>query len=193
MQEIWRLEKEQKVCSIDVDGILVNYPFCWIEFINKKSDNNFSNLSEAKKGLSYSEYRILKIQYRESGAKATLPVIKGASKFVKILQENGFKVILMTARPYRKHRRIWKDTMEWLKTNNINPDGMIWQKEKHWSVLQEFPYMSFMVEDNAEIANQVARIGYKVYVLDNEYNKQKLEKNCSRVFSLEEILKSEVI
>ena len=47
--------------------------------------------------------------------------------------------------------------------------------------------------DNAEIANQVARLGYKVYVLDNIYNQQPLEKNCSRIFNLSEIIKSEVI
>ena len=193
MREIWEKEKEDKVCAVDLDGVLVDYPKCWIDFVNKETQNEFETLDQMKMILSYKYYKDLKAQYRRSGIKAKLPAKESACKFVKKLQENNYKVILLTSRPYRLYREIWKDTMAWLKTNKITPDGIIWESEKHWAVLKEFPYLKFLVEDNAEIANQVAKLGYKVYVMDNEYNQQELAVNCFRVNELEQILFQERI
>ena len=193
MKEVWRLQKNEKVAAIDIDGILTDYPFCWVDFINKTLKKKFKDLTEVKKGLSFFEYKRLKIIYRTQGFKKNLPAMKGATEFVKRLQKKGFKVILLSARPVIQHREIQNDTLEWLKKNDINPDAIIWDKDKHWAVLKEFPYLSFMVEDNAEIANQVARINYKVYVLDNPYNQQPLAPYAQRVFSLEDILRCELV
>jgi len=192
MRKIWQLEKNSKVCAIDLDGVLVDYPKCWVDFINKETEKKFNNLHEVKNNLSYNKYKTLKIKYRTCGIKASLPAIEGASEFIKKLKQAGYKVIILTSRPYRKHREIWSDTTKWLKKNKIDADGIIWEQEKHWAVLREFPYLKFLAEDNAEIANQVARLGYKVYLFDNEYNKQRLEKNCFRVKKLSQIIYNEV-
>lgn len=192
-KELWESEKAQKVTAIDLDGCLIKYPECWIDFVNLELKSNFKTLNEMKEVLTYNQYKKIKKKYRTCGVKTSLPAKKNAKKLIDTLRNNGYKIIILTSRPYREHREIWRDTMAWLKNNKIEIDGIIWEKEKHWAVLKEFPYMNFMVEDNAEIANQVARIGYKVYVVDNEYNQQPLEKNCSRIFDLEEIIKCEVL
>jgi len=192
MREVWDREKTEKVCAIDLDGVLVDYPKCWIDYINKETPHTFTTLTTAKEVLSYAEYKTLKAKYRTSGYKRTLPAIKGASKFIKDLQEKGYQVVILTSRPYRLYRRIWRDTVDWLNDHDIKPDGIIWEAEKHWAVLKEFPYLKFLVEDNAKLGNQVAKLGYKVYILDNEYNRQKLENNCSRVFRLDDIIRSEI-
>jgi len=190
---LWEEEKNAKVCAIDLDGVLVDYPKCWIDFINAETKNKFKSLYEAKEILIYNDYKRIKKKYRTCEVKATLPIKTNALEFITALKKDDFKIILLTSRPYRQYREIWKDTTIWLRNNGIDIDGIIWDEEKHWAVLREFPYIRFMVEDNAEIANQVARVGYKVYVVDNEYNHQPLEKNCSRVFDLLDIIKSEVL
>ena len=46
MQDIWKLEREAKICAIDIDGVLVDYPKCWIDFCNKETNKVFFNLKE---------------------------------------------------------------------------------------------------------------------------------------------------
>lgn len=191
MRDFWNRERDMKVAAVDIDGVLVDYPKCWVDWVNLNQHTAFKDLNEMKAKLPYNKYRELKKEYRTCGYKASLPVIKDAALFVKTLQTNGFKVILLTTRPYRKYREIYDYTMQWLETNNIKCNGIIWEEDKHWVVLREFPFLRFMVEDNAEIANQVARLGYKVYLLDSQYNRQSLENCCQRVFSLKDILKCE--
>jgi len=194
MKEIWAREKEKKVVAVDLDGVLVQYPECWIDYVNKKIKKNFKDLGEMKDMLSYSEYRKLKRLYRTDGSKANLPAVEGATKFISGLQNAGYKIVIITSRPYHLYHEIYDATVRWLRNNKISPDfGIIWDAQKHWAVLREFPFLKFLVEDNAEIANQVARLGYKVYLLDNIYNRQPLEKNCQRIFSLDEILRCEVL
>jgi uncharacterized HAD superfamily protein len=191
MRDFWDREKEQKVCSVDLDGVLVSYPDCWVSWVNLNQHTAFKDLNEMKSKLPYNKYRELKKDYRVCGVKASLPAVKDAALFIKTLQDNGFKVIILTARPYRQYREIYDYTMQWLESNSIKPNGIIWEEEKHWTVLREFPYLRFMVEDNATIANQCASLGYKVYLLNNQYNQQPLENCCQRVFSLKDILKCE--
>lgn len=192
-KENWEREKDQKVAAIDLDGVLVDYPKCWVNWVNTNTQNKFKDLNEMKSSLTYDEYRKLKKTYRTVGVKAMVPAVKDASNFVRTLQEHEYKVIILTSRPYRIYREIYNATLKWLENNKINPDGIIWDAQKHYAVLREFPYLKFMVEDNAELANQVARLGYKVYLLDNMYNKQPLENTCQRVFSLKQILQCENI
>lgn len=190
---LWEKEKEQKIAAIDIDGCLVDYPKCWVDWLNKETGKKYKNLNEAKEKLSYNAYKTLKAKYRTCGVKSNLPLKPNTEKFFEELRKANYLIILLTSRPYRQHREIWRDTIKWLNSNNLLVDGIIWEKEKHLAVMKEFPYLSFMVEDNAEIANQVAKLGYKVYVVDNEYNQQRLEKNCFRITDLMQIIKNEVI
>jgi len=44
-----------------------------------------------------------------------------------------------------------------------------------------------MIEDNAESANKIAELGYKVYLMDNEYNQQPTHEKVIRIKSLKEV------
>lgn len=193
MKEVWEQEKAQKICAFDIDGVISDYPKCWIQFANKKLKTKYKYLNDLKQGVSYWEYKKLKGEYRSSGYKRTLPIKRNISECINKFQKQGYKVILLTARPFRQYRNLYRDTLDWLEIHKIKPNGIIWEKEKHWAVLQQFPYLKFMVEDNAEIANQVAKLGYKVYLVDNEYNRQPTEKNVVRVKDASSIYYNEVI
>ena len=45
----------------------------------------------------------------------------------------------------------------------------------------KYPSMKFMVEDNRDIANMVSSWGYKVYLIDNQYNSGEIHKNVVRL------------
>ena len=49
--------------------------------------------------------------------------------------------------------------------------------------------MEFMVEDNRLIANIMSKLGYKVFLMNNEYNKGAIGENVRRVNNLLEVKK----
>lgn len=197
--------KGEKVCAIDLDDVLSLSITSWIGFIKKvirmgkisttiepiqefidlcKEGKLLENWMESgdlidmKKSIPYYYYRILKEQYRNSDTKKYLPLREGANYFVDWLKEKGYVIIVLTARGERS----LLITVDWLKNNGIKFDGIIFDKNKHVRVLEEIPDLSFMIEDNRDIANMVGKWGYKVYLLDNAYNYGKLHENVKRIF-----------
>lgn len=160
--------KGKKICAIDLDGVLCEYPGPWIKYINEKTDNDFKTLHEAKMGIDLLTYESLKSEYRQSGIKKDLPAIKNASTFTKQLKAKGYCVIILTSRPYKEYNRLFSDTIEWLKNNDIAYDSIMFDERKNIRILKEVPNLEFMVEDNARFSNSVAQLGYKVYYLGDK-------------------------
>ena len=63
----------KKIITCDIDGVLTDYPKCWLEFLQDICGTLYNSTNEAKeKEPNYSYYKDL---YRESNYKATLPII----------------------------------------------------------------------------------------------------------------------
>jgi uncharacterized HAD superfamily protein len=191
--------KNVKICAIDIDGVLCEYPKAWLEYLvlyadyddhRFRHDNKLPeamNLYEWKNALSFEEYRHCKEEYRKSGAKRTIPAIEGASSLTKALRDNGYIIVLLTKRPFLKYKTLMADTLYWLRDNDIAYDLLFWGKDKHIQIAKYFPELEFIIEDNHSVANQVAEFGYKVFLLDNEYNREKTHKSVIRINHLKEV------
>ena len=179
-----------KICILDIDGVLCSYPDAWIKFVNGHvaQDLQSDNLNELKQKVPYSLYRKLKEDYRISGIKRTLKPIDGASDITVKLRQAGYIIVLLTKRPFLKYKQLFADTLFWVKENNIQQDLIFWGKDKHFQILKYFPDTEFLVEDNHNNANEVAKLGYKVYLLDNPYNRLPLHENVIRINKLSKIL-----
>lgn len=166
------INKDEKVVAIDIDGVLGEYPYWFLKFIFDKTGYNLNSLYEAKAQFGTIKYEELKSSYRQSGYKATMPASKNASEFTHLLHKKGYKVIILTARPYKEYYTIYPDTLNFLKNNEIYFDAIVWDKEKHLKIIKEFPKLQFMVEDSTDIAIAVAREGYNVFLkkLAPKYN-----------------------
>jgi hypothetical protein len=162
------INKEEKIIGIDIDGVLGEYPEWFLQFVFNETGFSFNSLEEVKNNLGSLKYEQLKSQYRQLGWKATMPACKHASKFTNIIHEKGYKVIILTARPYKEYYTIYPDTLKFLNDNNIYFDAIIWDKEKHLKIIKEFPKMLFMVEDSMDIAKAVAKEGYIVFLNINK-------------------------
>lgn len=183
----WQIERNEKVVAVDIDGVLSNYPKNWVDYIRKNTKYKIKDLYNAKNTIPYSEYRNLKLRFRKSGEELKAPVVGGARDFLKRLKAAGYKIYLLTARPFDEVPNLSGDTHKWLQKNNLIYDGIVAGKNKHIKIIEMFPYLSFMVEDNAEIGNQVAMFGYQVFLLDNEYNRQNLHRGVKRIKNLSEV------
>jgi len=177
------------VCAVDIDGVLVDYPNCFIAFINERLNKFFVTLFDVNKELSKKEIMDIKDEYRKSGAKQNVAVIASGKNLIAELKNMGYSVVLLTKRPYKKYLRIFADTKINLDNNGVQYDAILFDSEKHKVIVKEFPNLEFMVEDNLRIANEVGAWGTKVFLIDNIYNQGSLNDNVTRVKSLDEIPK----
>jgi len=180
--------KNTKVCAIDLDGVLVQYPEHWIKFINKQKSKKFRTLFDVKRALSNDEYLQLKHKYRETGFKMSVPIYPGANIFTRNLKSLGYSIVVLTKRPYKKYFRLFADTKISLDKKAIRYDAILFDQEKHKVIVKEFPHLEFMIEDNRNIANEVSNWGYKCFLMSNIYNQGSIGENVIRVNSYLEVL-----
>lgn len=179
--------KKGKVCVFDIDGVMNYYPQTWINFVNSMMGENFDTLYEMKNSISYSMYKTLKEKYRLSGIKREQKPRRGLIGLINCLKDNGWIVVIVSARPVIKYPTLYEQTRGFLDDNGIQYDNLIFSKEKQFDILKMYPNMQFMVEDNRLVANLLSDLGFKVYLLDNYYNRGQVGVNVKRVSSLEEL------
>jgi len=186
--ELNELSKYEKVCAVDLDGVLGVYPDHWLKYLNEKTNSNYETLSEAKINIDLITYANIKEEYRLSGSKIDIPMIEGAKEFLLKLKENGYMIVILTSRPYKKYFRIFSDTLHWLKKYDLVYDSIIFDANKNMRILQEIPNLEFMVEDRIKYANSVAAAGYKCYLMNknNEYDVKDTHKDVYLINELNE-------
>lgn len=179
----------EKICVFDIDGVLNYYPQTWVRFVNEKEKADYKSLDEIKDSLSYSKYKKLKESYRVSGVKAEFAPRKGVINLINKLRDLGYLIIIISARPVSKYPSLYKQTVDWLDSRGIQYDNLLFSDKKQFEVIKYYPNMEFMVEDNRLIANIMSGLGYKVFLVDNEYNQGEIKENVKRIKSFEEVLK----
>ena len=176
-QEVLKvIGKNEKVCAIDLDDTLAESSTHFIKRYNDKhcienliSGYYYKTRAQLKKELPALEYEEYKNEYRESGEKINIEIKEGAKELCDVLKEKGYKIVIISARPYEKHYRIFPDTLEWLNNNEIKYDALYFEKDKHLKILKQLPNLSFIIEDNPDCAKQISEQGYRVFLLDNEH------------------------
>jgi len=197
--EMKNLSPKDKVCAIDLDGVLCKYPENWIAFLNQKrgltaerpiSIEDFKFVDAPLPMIPRRKYYEWKHEFRELGFESLfVDVMENASALTHELMNLGYKIIILSARPYREYKRILPDTIEWLNKNNIAYNAIYWSEKKHIHILREIPFLKFMVEDNPNIADEVASFGYRVYLLNRPYNiHSNIQNNVTRLKNLLELI-----
>ena len=183
-QEILKvIDKDEKVCAIDLDDTLANSSTHFVKVYNEKNciesptkGYPYKSRDQLKKGVPALEYEEYKSYFRESGEKINIEVKDGAKELCEHLKKQGYKIVIISARPYEKHNRIFPDTLEWLEENGIKYDAIYFEKDKHLKILKQLPNLSFIVEDNPDYAKQIAEQGYRVFLLNNEHEDESEKK-----------------
>ena len=196
MKRKWEQSKTERVCSIDIDGVLNLYPKPWVDFINQHITlttgmTKIEDLRQAKETISYQTYKDLKFKYRESGIKERLEIRPGAKELTNMLKAWGYKIVILTSRPFEDHRNLQLQTIRWLNNNQIPFDQLINGKDKYVKVMSQIPHLKFHLEDHRYYANLIGQWGYRVYLVDSEYNQGTLDENVMRINDLLEVLDNE--
>ncbi len=188
---------DKKILCIDIDGVIADYPRSFINFIeskiNKKVIINFTeyklyDIIQKATGLSKKKIEKLKHEYRITGYKRSISLIKDAKKYINLLAKE-YTIVLLSARPYEKYPRIFSDTIFWLKKNRIKYNAILWDVKKEERMLKELPHTLYMIEDCGENAIKIAINKKKVILLNKDYNQNFKHKNIIRVNTWKEIYK----
>lgn len=185
------LSKHEKVVAIDLDGVLCEYPGYWLKYLNSQLSTDYRTLEDAKRFTDILTYEKIKSQYRQSGEEMNVPAIEGAKEFLEALKSNGYMIVILTSRPYKRYYRLFADTITWLKNNQMPYDSILFDEQKNMKILKELPNLKWMVEDNARFANSVAAAGYQCYIVGN--CPKPLHPAVTRAINLQDILKMEKI
>lgn len=175
--------------SFDIDGIMNNYPQCWVDYVNTELCNSFLTKDDIKKTIGGHKYRLLKYQYRHSEYKANLKFNKTTISLADIFRDKGYEIIVSTSRPIndKNYKDLKKLTIGWIKKNKF-PYDLLVDKKKELAKKSYYSNISFHIEDDYHYAQEFANKGVKTIlitaedlVIDNP--------NIINVKSLEELLK----
>lgn len=136
-----------KTVTLDIDGVLNDYPDCWLEYISLQKNKRYQTIEEAKADLGPDTYAEIKNSYRSSGYKSKLQVKAFASDFTKVLKDKGYRIIVATSRPFHSYPELEKLTFDWLVNNNILFDSL---QRKNDQLLVNYPQVAFHVDDELD-------------------------------------------
>lgn len=155
------MSEKTKTVTLDIDGVLNNYPSCWLDYIELQQKKRFVTIADAKKELGQDVYSDIKEKYRTSGYKSMLPVNPLAPAFTKFLKEKGYKIIIATSRPFDSYEGLRKLTLEWLTNNGIIFDFL---EKKNETLLSNYNPL-FHVDDELEHVHFFLEKKVKVFIV----------------------------
>lgn len=164
--ELDLLNPEKPICALDLDGVIFDYPNCFIDWAKKfYFIGDAVTIKQIKEDHGLEIYESMKDAYRQSGAKARLPLKSGIFNFISILKACDYQIIGLTSRPYSKYSRIYYDTLDCLKYHGIELDALFWSDNKCLEIIKSFPNIKFFIDDELRQAAPVAKKGYTTFIM----------------------------
>mgnify|MGYP001572383819 CR=1 FL=1 len=184
--------KSAKCVCVDIDGVLCDYVATWLRFLQEKNiaiKEHVPNTLDLSATLYYpNQYPSLKNEFRESGQKANAIIVDGAKELLQFFNAQQYTIVLVSARPAHQYQRIYADTIEWLKKNQLFFDALFFEADKRDWVVNNVQNVAFCIEDSPEQVLRLSRLGLFVFVPNREYNKDVSGENIYRVETLYEII-----
>lgn len=176
--------KNTQVIVFDIDGVINNYPYCFIDWVNKTYNDDFKTFEKLKSSI---EYQFYKEQYRLSGAKANQPINIDTVETINKLYDKGEKIVLYTVRPVRKYKRIYYDTITWLKNNGIKYNAIFFSDYSKEDFKNLGLNIKCFIDDDL---NNVILFSkeHKTFLLNNEFNQTDKDYSFIRIEKVSEIM-----
>jgi hypothetical protein len=107
--------EKNKIVIVDIDGVLVDYPNCFLEWVTSNTGKQYDSLQCMKDSMTRDEYEAVKEAYRCSGVKRVLKLNSFCRELLETCRLMGLSIWVVTTRPNREP--IVGDTMFWLDAN----------------------------------------------------------------------------
>lgn len=169
------LRAQPQMAIIDIDGVLIKYAEGFNTWMRHQTGSKFEPKSydiydEWGKLIGYKKFNDLLHKFRETGMKRYLYPYPYAKEFLQNLKQKNYAIVLLTARPVHKYKRMFADTIQCLKENELFYDVIFWYEHKDYEALKQFDHIEFVVEDNLKQAQLISSLGHEVFLIDKPYN-----------------------
>ena len=153
--------------SCDIDGILNDYPQCWLIYLAERCGTLYETVKLAKEGEP--DYRKYKDEYRNSSYKANLPIHRANRDIINTIISTGLEPVMVTSRPIHdaKYPCLYDNTYNWLKKNGVKFEQFDY-KDPAAAFLDKYGEIKFHIDDDPVYAIKVASKGVKVYLIHND-------------------------
>lgn len=168
--KIFEQLRDTEIIIFDIDGVINNYPDCYLDWVAEKTGIRYDGMDDIKSKLTISEYETIKEEYRVSGGNRNQPFNSQTIDTMQKLVEMGETIVLYTARPVSRYKRIYSDTLHWLKKNKVPFEAIFWSDLKKEDIYKLGLKIKFIVEDDMENAKFFNHEGYKVFLMDWDHN-----------------------
>ncbi len=158
-QEIMKSElfTKDNICVIDIDGVLSPYPESFTNWVKQY----YSICINKEDPIIWEKCKDL---YRQSGGKRYIPAIKDSISSLIALKNKGYTIVLLTNRPAGKYKRIYSDTLFWLRSNKVPFDYIFWAEDKKiLSIINICKNIDFVVDDTESTCHEFRNYGIKTY------------------------------
>lgn len=172
------------VVGLDVDGTLAAYhnhftafAYHWLGFDDGATAFDLDEYDGGVPfhkwlGISKSRYRQIKLGYRQSGLKRSMPVFQGASDLAAGLRRAGASVVICSTRPYLHLSNIEPDLREWLRRNRIQYDDLILGEHKYRELARGYGKENIVgiLDDLPEMVQQAESLGLQPILHQQPHN-----------------------
>ena len=180
--------------GIDLDDTINNFAYQFVYYAKEYNKQNLINHSIKEYEWDFDKAYGWKIEDEKNFYKTYIKDIlvnvnikENASEIINRLQEEGNKIIIITARSIKDYIDISEITKNWLKQNNIKYDKL---------VLESFNKAEKCIENNIDVfiddgiknCNEVYKaLKIPTYMFDSIYNQKEENTHIKRVFYWKEI------
>jgi uncharacterized HAD superfamily protein len=158
--------KGELILAVDIDGVIADWFGGLLlyaeqhferEFHREMLDNHHISAVKAF-DLTKADEEELKSGFIESGGYRSLLSLGGQESLCKA-KSHGYKILLLTSRPERRHRRIHGDTIDWLHSSGYQYDLIFFGFNKTDVIAEEIEpgKITYLVEDRIDNAIAVAK------------------------------------
>jgi len=176
------------VVLVDIDGTLAEYHDALTEFVNHYFDLplvkyawNGEGDFEDYFGITQEQYREAKLAFRQGGMKRSMAVYPYVNRFMQDLSRVA-SVWLTTTRPWQRLDNVDPDTREWLRRNNIQYDGLLYDEFKYSKILDiiDRDRIVGVIEDLPEQYDHAEEMGLPVFQVVRLHNSHPTQQRPTR-------------
>lgn len=167
------------IIAVDIDEVIAQWWPTFAQFVAGKTRRHLSEFTPPlvwsfweQWGITEQEFYTLFAEFGERGYYAHCQPYEGAAQGLAKLREDGFRVILATARgtervstPEFRHR-VQSDTLNWLKRHCMTFDDVCFLKEK--SLLRA----RVLIDDAVHNLTAAQQAGMQAIAFDQSHNKE---------------------
>lgn len=166
LQERKILTHDTKIVALDMDQVICDIS-PWLDNLARLRGDAPLN---AKTLAMMEEY---KHEFYTSGRFGSeFTPVEGAVEGVRKLQTLGYKIVIITARPQWQYKRLYGDTIDWLRRYGVPHDFLLFNKDKVEAICTHLKpaWPAFFVEDLPKNAMSLAAAGVPVLLFKTKDN-----------------------